>query len=786
MKKIRDKFSWKNVLVSFICLIVIFGLIGTLDACYDPVTPKPQSEDLVLTTVTLDYVNTSKDLDDTFNGETELIITTQITQKGGPGDKARNCRRYSQGTVRYIQFNDDTTKGVPDDPQDLRAGSGGKFLINEIIFAHIECYPPADIKYCVNVFEEDTVNVDAIKEILTSTGAVINIVTGTNKWSGAVIGPLISGVAAVLGSSGDNLGTVMRESKFFSIDSDPGLESELNKKRIPERLKNEFKKEGINFSEEPILSKEGNKWEIYSGAEVIYVIKKENKMLNIYSTSIQPVIAKPHPETVSNDEYQFKLTVSSVVLPAAYKCDDINKTYNDLESLDNGKYKNQYKHLKRMGTYSSCCVRQIAEAKDAIGDITSEVDKDGNQCLTDEQIESLKTYLTNIIEPQKVLIGQDLQFDDFSAPPTVYKVEDGNIEAMYEVGDDYRIDNVNWEPGRYYVNYRTETDYDAQLAVQEVYMPIHIEVGDDWVTSIAVGTPITIDTGGMNLFTDFVVDLVVIGPDGQIKYDAINDQQFTGITVDYLRSHYGNNNLKTTGWPIGVYTFQIETKPEYACGLEAESTVKELSVVKDEIDIDADKTSVAELERIKLTVTGVAGHYISITTSDAEHTTFPAGVNNNKPVVDGVMNDTIDADGVRTYVVEFDDTKSYTITAEDYGTDPTRKKLVDDDDVDITVSEKDVTFDMPTTVVIGEKLAIKGHANTGDWIQVAVDDTICDRLTKLVIDENGEFEKEIDTSKACKNEFAVPGSLRLKAFIDGDYSEWEDVSKQTDDGSIAL
>ncbi len=67
------------------------------------------------------------------------------------------------------------------------------------------------------------------------------------------------------------------------------------------------------------------------------------------------------------------------------------------------------------------------------------------------------------------------------------------------------------------------------------------------------------------------VDLVVIGLDGQIKYYAINDQQFTDITVDYLTSHYGNNNLDTTGWSIGDYTFRIRTKPEYACGLEAES-----------------------------------------------------------------------------------------------------------------------------------------------------------------------------------------------------------------------
>ncbi len=126
MKKFRDKYSMKNVLVSFICAIVIFGLIGTLDACLDG---SSANKNLVLTTVTFDYFNTSEDLDDWFNGETELYITTLVKQEGGPGDSARNCPLYSQATVGYIQFNDDTTNGVPDDPQDLRVGDGGKFLI---------------------------------------------------------------------------------------------------------------------------------------------------------------------------------------------------------------------------------------------------------------------------------------------------------------------------------------------------------------------------------------------------------------------------------------------------------------------------------------------------------------------------------------------------------------------------------------------------------------------------------------------------------------------------------
>jgi len=46
----------------------------------------------------------------------------------------------------------------------------------------------------------------------------------------------------------------------------------------------------------------------------------------------------------------------------------------------------------------------------------------------------------------------------------------------------------------------------------------------------------------------------------------------------------------------------------------------------------------------------------------------------------------------------------------------------DYDTVDITVSEKGVKFDLPSAVVIGEKLDITGIANTGTYVDVFVAD----------------------------------------------------------------
>lgn len=71
---------------------------------------------------------------------------------------------------------------------------------------------------------------------------------------------------------------------LFSMDVDTQLEDDLNKGGISEGLKNEFKtKKEITLSQNAYLKKENNnKWRISDGRE-IYIIKKEDKKLNIYS-----------------------------------------------------------------------------------------------------------------------------------------------------------------------------------------------------------------------------------------------------------------------------------------------------------------------------------------------------------------------------------------------------------------------------------------------------------------------------------------------------------------------
>jgi hypothetical protein len=153
--------------------------------------------------------------------------------------------------------------------------------------------------------------------------------------------------------------------------------------------------------------------------------------------------------------------------------------------------------------------------------------------------------------PEKVLIWQNLQFEGFGGTVTVSRIVSGDIENVYQADADNRMYNVNWPTsGAYYAAYNTADQ--AQLSVEEPNLPLKLKVGTKEVSYIALETKLTIDTGGINLFPEDQVDLVIIGPDGQIKYDDVNDQQFTDITVAYLIENYGDNNLETTGWTIGT------------------------------------------------------------------------------------------------------------------------------------------------------------------------------------------------------------------------------------------
>ena len=192
---------------------------------------------------------------------------------------------------------------------------------------------------------------------------------------------------------------------------------------------------------------------------------------------------------------------------------------------------------------------------------------------------------------QKVLLGQNLEFEGFSTPVVVSRVVSGDVANTYPA-DNNRIYNVNWPTaGAFFVNYNTTTkNGEAQLSVGDPIIPLTIKVGSAAVEGVMVGTTaIRVDTAGINLFDEDVVDLVINGPTGQISHDAKNGQQFTGITVSKLKGYGTTAGLKIGGWKVGEYTFQVKTVSGQACGLEDESEVKNLNIG----EIPAEPTPVA-------------------------------------------------------------------------------------------------------------------------------------------------------------------------------------------------
>ncbi|MBA7524550.1 hypothetical protein ES705_16691 [subsurface metagenome] len=398
---------------------------------------------------------------------------------------------------------------------------------------------------------------------------------------------------------------------------------------------------------------------------------------------------------------------------------------------------------------------------------------------------------------ETVLVGQNVQFNTTGAniwtdPENVkvLKFHDGFWYYYAGPWSGGTVYNVNWDPTlTLRATNTTAGTVNTSLAVEIPNIPLSLKVGTSEVSFIAVGTNLTIDTGGINLFDNDKVDLEIIDPDGfKIDHNPTDGQDFSNITVAALKAFgVATSNIATTGWKVGDYTFQIKTRPEYACGLDASSAIKDLIITTGEIDISAEKTTVIELQTIKLTVTGAAGDRIWLNaTPSSPHVLFVGGVEDTPSSADGKDNfaGTIDADGTRTYVVKFNETGSYTIKV----TVKSGPRYGDYDTVDISVEEKGVTFDMPTMVAIGERLMIKGHATSGERVTIAVDDRAYPELDRLVIDVNGQFEKEINTTTACGGLFSVPGSVRLKAFIDRPAvaPPYDDTSGETADGSAVI
>jgi len=386
----------------------------------------------------------------------------------------------------------------------------------------------------------------------------------------------------------------------------------------------------------------------------------------------------------------------------------------------------------------------------------------------------------------EVLIGQNVQFmcgGNKSGKVTVTGVAGTPTEGHVVTSDSTGWLDTSWMvEGMYNATYGEHWEL---LAVSKPVMGLSLKAGTKDVSSICSGAPLRVHLE-TNLDKNDCVDLVVRTPEGCLltQNPADPNQKFDDINVSQLLE-YGSMNeskwINTTGWNVGTYTFSVRTEEENARGLDVCSKERELAVLSVEITIEAEKCVVVESEKVRLTVTGAPKHNIAISSSDPTHTIFPAGYEDNPPFDSSGFDDTIDEDGKRKYVVYFNDTGTYTIEVTD-----TTAGLSNYDCVDISVSEKRVTFDVPSRVVIGEKFTIKGATNVGNTVDIAVENYVYPELNDIPIEENGEFETEIDTGTTNITPFTVPGSVLLEVYIDRAAGAGEIGANETEDGRVAI
>ena len=330
------------------------------------------------------------------------------------------------------------------------------------------------------------------------------------------------------------------------------------------------------------------------------------------------------------------------------------------------------------------------------------------------------------------------------------------------------------------------------LSVSRPTIPIELKGGPELVSTICAGSKLSVDCSGASDLSPYdCVDLIITDPRGrQVKTWTLDKtQKFDEINVAQLME-YGSTDpakqIDTTDWILGTYTFSVVTEWENARGLDLLSETKTLQVLKGEVDIDVDKTGVVELEPVTVTMAGIYGHTIHVeSTAGRAFVEFEEGHDDFAATYDRKYGNSgccgfdvvMEGDSRMQFPVRFHDTGAYEIEATDLAT-------YDEDTVVVKVSGKEVSLDMPDVVAIGENLTVKGTANAGDYIDIAIEDYIVKQ--SIPIAEDGTFEANLPTPETPGT--GSPGAIKIEAFIrlaeEPAFSA--DVSDVEDDGSVKL
>jgi len=263
----------------------------------------------------------------------------------------------------------------------------------------------------------------------------------------------------------------------------------------------------------------------------------------------------------------------------------------------------------------------------------------------------------------------------------------------------------------------------------------------------------------------------------------------------------------------GEYRVVIETDKESCNLLGVSSPEYEFRIRSEELSIEAVEEEVGRGEDIVLKVSGnpTTWYYLTVTGVDTDEPpeikmagdvkklsgeeviskdapNLAAWIKTGSDGIADVKISTTNADE-RTYTIHVYDTPMTEDNKEltegvDFVSDDEIEDSKDDDDIDVEVTEAKVTFDIPSTAVIGEEVEIKGAISAGDKVYIVIEDA--DKVFKEAVDENNEFEVE------WKTEGLTTGSYTIDVFIDPKFvtkDNWDKVKtyeSEDEDGKTSI
>ena len=250
--------------------------------------------------------------------------------------------------------------------------------------------------------------------------------------------------------------------------------------------------------------------------------------------------------------------------------------------------------------------------------------------------------------------------------------------------------------------------------------------------------------------------------------------------------------LDTTDWDTGEWTVKITSDKDTCNEVDVSSPEYKFTIRSEELSITAEKDEVGKGDNIILTVNGDPSRYYYFAIENVKNYEEPEiqdtyditargtgeGITGNytaawiKTGSDGIADIKISTAGAddRTYTMNVYDTYhivgAVPINISDFEVPPADvKNAVDDDDVKVKVREATVTFDIPTTAIIGEDVVIKGTVSAGKKVDILIEDGKLegDRWDNEPVHENDEFEVKWATDKK------MTGTYSIDVYIDCDY-----------------